>query len=443
MSPAPVPPVSPGNPRPAALRRAAAAAPPPPWRLRWLLAAPHRLAFAAGALMLGASALWWALVLLARARGVPLPWQLAPAQAHALLMVFGFMPQFFAGFLFTAGPRWLALPPPDARTLLAPVLAQLVGWAVFLPGVHAPTAALGTLLCAAGLAAVALGWSLFVLRFWRLLRASRVDDRLHLRCVAGALAFGALLLWAAAAAVALQHTPWLRPLALAGVWGFAGVVFVSAAHRMVPFFGAAALPALEAWRPSGLLAVFVGAMLVEAAAHAAQALWWPWPAAAHALLAALEAALALLLLVLAWRWARQARLRQRLLAMLFLGFLWLGVALALAAASNALAAAGGGSLGLAPLHAFTMGFLGSTLLAMVTRVTSGHGGRALAADDVAWALFLALQGAVLLRLGAELLPALAGVLTPAAAVSWAAVTGAWALRYGRWYGRPRIDGRPG
>ena len=438
MCPAPVPPAPR---RPAALRRAAA--PPPPWRLRWLFAAPHRLTFFAGALVLGASALWWALALLARSQGVPLAWQLAPAQAHALLMGFGFMPQFFAGFLFTAGPRWLALPPPDARTLLTPVLAQLGGWAVFLMGVHAPTAGLGTLLCAAALAAVASGWSLIVGRFWRLLRASRVDDRLHLRCVAAALAFGALLLWVAAVAVALQRMPWLRPLALAGVWGFAGVVFVSTAHRMVPFFGAAALPALDAWRPGVLLAVFVGAMLVEAAAAAAQALWWPWPAAAHALLVAIEAPVALLLLTLAWRWARLAPLRQRLLAMLYLSFVWLGVAFALAAASNAVAAAGGGSLGLAPLHAFTMGFLGSTLLAMVTRVTSGQGGRALAADRIAWALFLALQGAVLLRLGAELLPALSGVLTPAAAVLWAVVTGAWALRYGRWYGRPRIDGRPG
>lgn len=38
----------------------------PPWRLAWLFAAPHRLAFAAAAAVLGASAAWWALAMLAR-----------------------------------------------------------------------------------------------------------------------------------------------------------------------------------------------------------------------------------------------------------------------------------------------------------------------------------------------------------------------------------------
>src|SRR5262249_20230449 len=105
------------------------------------------------------------------------------------------------------------------------------------------------------------------------------------------------------------------------------------------------------------------------------------------------------------------------------------------------------TLGLAPLHAYTMGFLGSTLLAMVTRVSCGHGGRALVADDYIWRLFLLLQFAVLARISGALLQGFAdgagsGVIT-AAAVGWAVVAMAWASRYGRWYGTPRPDGRPG
>jgi len=44
-------------------------------------------------------------------------------------------------------------------------------------------------------------------------------------------------------------------------------------------------------------------------------------------------------------------------------------------------ASGGEGLGLAPMHALSMGYLGATLIAMITRVAAGHSGRPLAADD--------------------------------------------------------------
>ncbi|MCI1190947.1 NnrS family protein [Calidifontimicrobium sp. SYSU G02091] len=415
---------------------------PPPWRPQWLFAAPHRLAFFAGALMLAASAVWWLAALVARTAGVDLPWSLPPAAAHGLLMGFGFMPLFFAGFLFTAGPKWLDVPAPSARSLLGAVLAQLAGWTVFALGVHVRDPDLARVLGTLGLAAAALGWSSLAARFVGLLRASRVADAVHARCIAASGVAGAMLLWAAAIALALGAVAWLRPIAVAGLWGFAGVVYVTVAHRMVPFFTAAALPRLDAWRPYWLLAVFVGAMAFEALAAVAQALWWPQPAVAHALQAAVEAAVAALLLGLAVRWGLVQSLKLRLLAMLHLGLVWLGVAFALAAWSNVLVALGGEPLGRAPLHAFTMGFLGSTLLAMATRVSCGHGGRTLAADDLAWALYLLLQAAVLARLGTELLPVGPAGWVVAAGL-WAMAVGGWALRYGRWYGRPRVDGRPG
>ena len=105
--------------------------------------------------------------------------------------------------------------------------------------------------------------------------------------------------------------------------------------------------------------------------------------------------------------------------------------------------AGLGGLGLASLHALSMGFLGSILLAMATRVSCGHGGRTLAADDLAWALYGLLQVAVVVRLWAVLWPGSGSWSLPIAAVLWLAAVGGWALRYGRWYGRPRADGKPG
>jgi uncharacterized protein involved in response to NO len=138
-------------------------------------------------------------------------------------------------------------------------------------------------------------------------------------------------------------------------------------------------------------------------------------------------------------------LRIRLLAMLHGGFLWLGIALALAALSHALMALTEGemSLGLAPLHALTMGYLGATMFAMITRVSAGHSGRPLAADDLAFGLYGVLQAAVLLRVIGAIATLAGTALLLLAAGLWALAAAGWALRYGSWFGRPRIDGRPG
>jgi uncharacterized protein involved in response to NO len=410
------------------------------WRLQRLLSAPHRLGFLAGALVLAASALWWALALAARHAGVALPWAVPPPVAHALLMSLGFMPLFIVGFLFTAGPRWLGLPDVPAAALRVPVALMLGGWLLALAGFHAaaPAAALG-------LAAAALGWSALVLRFAGLLRASRAPDPLHARLVAAAGAAGALALWAAAAALALGQPLAARTAALAALWGFLVPTFAVVSHRMLPFFTASALPALDAWRPQWLLWTLVAVPGLEAVVVLAEPHWWPLPPALRWAQAAVEAAAGVLLLWLAVRWGLVQSLKIRLLAMLHAGFAWLGVALVLAAVSHALMAASGDtrSLGLAPLHALTMGYLGATLLAMATRVAAGHSGRPLAADDVAWALYWMLQTAALLRVAAALWPAAATPLTLAAALAWALAAVGWAWRYGGWLGRPRVDGRPG
>lgn len=421
------------------------------WQLGRLLAAPHRLAFGAAAAMLALSGLWWCLALVAQSQGRPLSWTIAPAIAHGLVMSFGFMPLFVAGFLFTAGPKWLALPAVDARQLLAPVLAQLGGWGVFMLGVHGPEPAFGAALCGFGMAAVALGWGQVLSRFIHLLMRSRAEDQLHARLIAAGGVLGALALWAAAFGLAAARPALVQAAIHVSLWGFAGTVFAAVSHRMIPFFAAAALPALDAWRPRWLLWGWTGLFALEAAVLPAEQLWAPLLPALRWLQALLEAVAGIGLLALALRWGLVQSLKLRLLAMLHLGFVWLGLALLLMAVSHGLMAATEGrlSLGLAPLHAYTMGFLGSTLLAMVTRVSCGHGGRTTTADNFIWRLFWLLQLAVLLRVLGGVLQATGLGLIPVppllawTALIWAAVCIAWALRYGHWYGLPRVDGRPG
>ena len=410
------------------------------WRFAHLMNAPHRLAFASGAAMLVVTALWWALALIARQAPLTLPWAVSPAAAHGVVMTLGFMPFFITGFAFTAGPRWLGLPEVSTGVLRAPLASKLAGWAVALLGFHAAAP-----LAAAGVTMVALGWSVVVQRFVGLLRASTAPDKLHPRLLAATATLGALALWMAAIALALGDDTALRAATSLALWGFLAPLFVTVAHRMLPFFTASALPLQRAWRPNALLWAMLAAPAAELPFALAELWWWPLPPAARWAQAAIELPAALLLLWLSVHWGFVQSLKIRLLAMLHTGFVWLGISFALGAISHAMMAWHGHehSLGLAPLHALTMGYLGSTLLAMATRVTAGHSGRPLAADDIAWALFWVLQIAVLLRLAGALWPAAATPLLLAAAAAWVAAMGAWALRYGRWLGRPRADGRPG
>jgi uncharacterized protein involved in response to NO len=419
------------------------------WRFAWLFAAPHRLAFSAGALLFGASGLWWAVAMLAQSQGIALRWAIPPTQAHGLVMTLGFMPLFFCGFLFTAGPRWLGHPPVDARRLLSPLLAMVAGWLVFLLGAHGPDAAFGQVFSGLGLLAVAIGWSQAARAFTRMLCASPAVDRTHARLIAAAALVGAVSLWSAAGGMLAGDAGVVRVATHAALWGFVGVVYATVAHRMIPFFTAAAVPRLDAWRPHWLLWSMVALFVVEAVFAVADGVWWPVPAWMRMLQAAVELPAGVALLALALRWGLVQSLSVRLLAMLHLGFVWLGLAVLLSGLSHALMAASADtqSLGVAPLHAYTIGFLGSTLLAMVTRVSCGHGGRTLTADDFIWRLFWVLQAAALVRVAAAILSA-AGVpgtmsLIALAALGWCAVCVGWALRYGSWYGTPRADGRPG
>lgn len=412
-----------------------------PARLRRLLDAPHRLGLFAGATLLAVAALWWGAMLALRAAGVAVPWAVNPPTAHALVMVFGFMPFFFAGFLFTAGPRWLGLPPVPASALLLPVATMVLGWAMAGVGFHASTA-----LAAVGLALAACGFALLTGRFALLLAQSRVADRDHATLVLMGCAIAVIGLWGAAVAVALGLDVMARATTHFALWGGVGVVFASVAHRMIPFFTASVVPSVQVWRPRVMLGILVLLVAMQAPLAAGDALsTTPWPTGVLVLRAAMELAGGALLLWLALRWGLVQSLSIRLLAMLHMGFFWLGVAFVLGGVSHALMAASDHtvSLGLAPLHAFTMGYLGSTLIAMATRVVCGHAGRTLVADNWVWAMFWALQVGIVARVLAALIPAAATPLTLFAVQFWIAAVGAWTLRYGRWLLKPRVDGLPG
>jgi uncharacterized protein involved in response to NO len=413
------------------------------WHARNLLLAPHRLGFFLAMVVLATSGAWWALVQFDRVSALlALPYALSPSLVHGAVMTFGFIPLFFSGFLFTAGPKWLGVPPLEAQQLLAPLLLQATGWLLWLTGAH-----LHALISVAALVMAWTGLVRITWLFWRLIRLSRAEDQLHARtigvaCVAGCLSLAGLVL-----SLLLDAPALALACILTGLWGFVLVVFVSVAHRMIPFFTSSAMPLVTVWRPFWVLWLMLAAATVEVAA-----VWveldgpLQGPAASAWMLARgiFELATGGVLLWLAVVWGLVQSLKNRLLAMLHIGFLWLGLALVLDGISQLLGLLQGAPvLGLGSLHALTMGCLASLMLAMVTRVSCGHSGRALVADRLVWSLFWLLQAATVLRIAAAVQSALAGWLLLSAALLWATVMAVWGVRLGNWHGRLRADGRPG
>ncbi|MBS0317571.1 MAG: NnrS family protein [Proteobacteria bacterium] len=409
------------------------------WHASWLFTAPHRLCFFAGALMMASTSLWWCTTLILRTFQFRATWAIPPAAAHGLLMSVGFMPFFFAGFIFTAVPKWLRQPPVSARSLALPLAAMLAGWIAVYVGVQMRASVAGV-----GLVLVASGWSGICLRLFGLIHRSRVTDRLHTLLLATACGTGAATLWLAAAALLLGDDLLLQAAVDLALWCFVAPVFAVVSHRTLPIYGSTPLQTLDQRHPTWLLWPTAGLLWFQGPFTAMQ-LFGPVPDAALWVVAALQAGAAALLLWLAVRWAQVRNMKIRLLAMLHTAFVWLGLCMALAAVSHALmaATAGRGSLGLAPLHAMAMGYLGTTLLAVVTRLTSAHSGHPHPVDNTLWRLYKLLQLAVVLRVLGALWPAAASSLILAAVLVWALVTVWWAIRYGRWLGLPRADGRPG
>jgi uncharacterized protein involved in response to NO len=392
---------------------------------RQLLAAPHRFFFLVGVVQTVAIAVWWAWVLAAREGFAPPAGAALPdSTAHALLMLCGFAPFFMFGFLFTAGPRWLAAAPLPRAAWLIPGIVAAAGALALVP---LQLAGLATAMRgAAGL--YALGWVGLLVRFGGLIRAGEARDRIHPLLVALALAIGASTVAGVSLFGPAPHG-WLRD---AGTWAFLLPVFAVVCHRMIPFFTANVVPQVAAFRPGWLLALLAGAPTAHGILSGSGLAGATWvvdlPAAA-------------LLAWLVWRWGIVQSLRNHLLAMLHVGFLWYAIGFLLAGVQSLVVAGGGLGAPLAPLHALTVGFAGSLMMAMVTRVTCGHSGRTLAADALTWGLFQLLQVTAIVRVGAGILPG-SGWLA-AAALLWCACFVPWCVKYAPVYWRPRADGRPG
>jgi uncharacterized protein involved in response to NO len=361
---------------------------------------------AAGVWALAAVAIW-----LAAFQGhLSLPTGFSPVAWHAHEMIFGFVPAAIAGFLLTAMPNWTGRRPIQGLHLA-------ILFALWLAG----RAAVGTsALVGTGVAAV-VDLAFLAALFGTVLREIVAGKNWRNLPITVFLA----VLFAANALTHLEAVG-LATTGVAGQrLGIAVVVLLISliGGRIVPSFtrnwlrlhGATRMPAEHGVLDGASIAILFVALTAWVVVPQN-------PATGIGLIVA--AALALLRLA---RWQGQQTFREPLLWSLHLGYAWVPVGILLLGAGPfvpALPASAG-------VHALTAGAIGSMTLAVMTRATLGHSGRALSADRWTAAIYLFVAAAAALRVAAPLLAEAYLPLLWTSAAAWMAAFGIFALRFGR------------
>jgi uncharacterized protein involved in response to NO len=405
-----------------------------PGKTLWQIftAAPHRVMFFGGSLQLVAAMLWWLSDLATRyGTGDAIDWAIPSDDAHLYLMIYGIFPFLMFGFLMTTFPRWMAGEEIPARRYVPAFILMLLGNAVFYAGLIG-----NKYLLATGVLLSLCGWAIAMYALLHVLRHTRPMDKRHPIIALVALALG----WSGVAAYLVwllsEQSLWLDYSLQAGIWFFLLPVFFNIGHRMIPFFTASAAIRCRIDRPDWPLWVILACSAGHGALQLADASEWLW---------LVDAPLALTAFYLGYAWNLLRSLAVPMVAVLHIGVAWLGVAALLFSVQSAtLMFSGKIVLGLAPLHALTIGFFSTILLGMATRVTLGHSGMSINPKRSTWLLFVALQIAVIMRVLSEVLPGeYRAALYLAAATAWLACFLPWVMLYLPAYLKPRADGLAG
>ncbi len=398
---------------------------------RLLATAPHRPLFLAGAIVVLLNMAWWAVELTWMRFGLtgwPQP-SIPPAYGHSMLIQYGLFPLFMFGFLMTTFPRWLGRPDLP-RTRFLPVAGCIFGGYVL--------ANVGLLdlswLLKLGIVLMLIGYAVGVWTLGGVLRASVAERKGHARSALAALSLGALGLLIFLAYLFGAPDIYARLAINIGTFGLLLPIYFTVMHRMLPFFTGNLVKGYPVVRPDWSMPVVWALLLAHLVLASFGVLAWLW---------LVDVPLALIFAWHALTWRPWKAMHPGILAVLHLAFAWLPVAFVLFAIQGVVYATSGYFiLGRAPLHALGIGFFGSMLVAMVTRVTQGHSGRPMQMGKVAWLCFALLQIVALVRIRAEL----GGDMylwSVIAAYGWLLAFLPWVLRSAWIYLTPRADGKPG
>lgn len=338
---------------------------------------------------------------------------------HAHEMVFGYAVAALAGYMLTAIPNWTGRLPLSGIPLLCLVLFWAAGRVVMtnpdLLGLY-PAAIIDAAFLPA-LAALA-GREIIAGKNWKNLKIllaltalSLVNICFHVAVLTELIDLGPVMRASVAIFIAL--------VALVG-----GRIVPSFTRNWLVKAGATRLPT-----PFNRVDI-----LATAALLVALLLWIALPenlatAGAGAIAAVLQA-------VRLSRWRGLQTLDEPLLFILHVGYGFvplglLGVALASIGWLSAPSA----------LHILTVGGIGTMTLAVMSRATLGHTGRALAASPITSVAYLALVLAAVIRPFAEMLPEQYHLILALTGAGWLVAFGLFTFEYGRMLVAPRVEAR--
>ncbi len=397
--------------------------------MRILFAAPHRMAFLTGSVNVSVLAAWWLWQLASLHVGAPaLPQgDLPPVLLHGPAMLFLIFPPFVFGFLLTVFPRWMGYADLGPKQFGPVALLQAAG-AISLHG--GLWLGIDRMLLVAGFGLIAAGWTLAILSLSAVVLTNWRDRKpicWHALSALGALNCGLLALLLELAFAATGTFDYWRIGNQIGIYGFLVPIFLTVAHRMVPFFAGNVVKDYARWRPDWLLTVIwllLGSHLTGDLTGSTD------------IVLVASSGLALTTGLMAWKWWPRSR-APALLKVLIWGFAWAPLGFVMQALDHV-----GVPLGRAPMHVMTIGFAGSLLIAMVTRVTQGHSGRPLEMSKLACLAFAGIQLTVIGRTIAALATE-NGFWLVAGATSFFLGLTPWVIRNSAIYSTPRIDNRAG
>lgn len=355
--------------------------------------------------------------------GTPLGSGWPPMLWHGHEMLFGFISSAIAGFLLTAVPSWTG----QKGFAGGPLILLTVLWLAARLLIASSTLWPPWLTAAVDLAFLP---ALAVLIAVPLLRQRNRNTPLL-------LVLGVLWLTNGVFHLALlRNDPPLATHALIAGIDIVLLLVTIVGGRIVPAFTSSALRpqgTAEAVRSSALLSVLAVAAMVLVIIG--DALWPDRPIAG--LIAALAACIQAARLL---QWATIRTLRQPILWVLHLGYAWLPVGLAL----KAVALLSGSAFAAFWIHALTIGALTTMIMAVMTRASLGHTGRALKVEPLITVAYVLLSVAALMRVfGLSPFRLNYPIVIAWSAFFWTTAFAIFIGVYAPILWQPRVDGKPG
>jgi uncharacterized protein involved in response to NO len=339
----------------------------------------------------------------------------APRDWHIHEMLYGYVPAVITGFLLTAVPNWTGQMPLQGRPLLVLALAWAMGRvAVTISAWIGWEAAAVIDNAFLVLVAAVMGREIIRGKNWR---------NLKVLIALGVLTVGNIVFHVEA------H--------LLGAADYGIRLGIAATMMLIMLVGGRIIPSFtRTWlvreNPGRLPASFGRFDVVSMVAAGAALVMWTaapdWSVTGAALIAAgvLQAARLA-------RWAGERTWRDRLVLILHVAYAFvpLGFILVGLAALGLLPASAG-------IHAWTGGAMGIMTLAVMSRASLGHTGRALEATTALQGIYLLLVAAALARVCAAIHPAWSDTLLHVAGGAWAGAFVGFALAYWTVFTRPRV-----